>query len=274
VFPDLRSSKYDIWTPLPEYSEQNSTDFNFESPDGFPLLHSERTAVHASSSITDVTERIDDEEIHRNVSPQDYITELQDSVGYTALSGASAINIYDTDTLFYFLRPDMQAAELLSGRARFQNVTKQLSTYQHTLVYVPIIGEDEIKRELEWVTGNVRRKTLRAASLFHVQPVPGLPKRLQFALPWALVDEQDKEFQQFPGWVAAAGGRAAAYFPEHVTQAARSQKAAAEAAGKPLAAETPVEELALAIPGAVNSGRGLAKSNSTALALARQQVAK
>jgi hypothetical protein len=259
VMPDLVSVKGDRWTVLPEYVDVTSVDIEKGFDDGLPLLLAERTAVHASSTLTEVEVSIDDENIHRQVTPQDLLTEWKSQPSSKLHADA---DISDVWTLLYWVAWDKELRDLPTGAIKFRQPRKDLATMLLSLLYVPIVREAELREEIENVATDVRKKTVRAVSTFVSEP-DATYSRQQFASPFVLFDEDDSEFQRFPGLVAVPGGRAEVYIPATVLSMARGMVAGARSEREGKKADQLVQQATLAVPGAVQSGRGFSHVGST-----------
>jgi hypothetical protein len=259
VIPDLVSAKGDRWSFGPEYLERDETDKTARFPDGLPLRLSERTAVHASSSLTNIDVGIDDEVIHSQVSPAELITEYNDSPLLPAIA-----SLADVETLLYSPAHPVRFVDLPSGSVHVTQNVKNLATALYSLLYLPIPTAEEIATEVEYIATVIRKKTIRAVSLPTVEGWR-IPTRLRPYVPFVLFDEDDREFEQFPGLVAEPGRRADITCPSSYLAAAKGAYGAHKAKGENKAASAIIKEVAVAIPGAVQSGRGFRRNRSDIL---------
>lgn len=247
VLPQLVSVKGDRWATPPEYRTTDITDFRYTFPeDGLPLAIWDRTAVHAATSYTKLNVNIDNEEIHRDVSPTDLITEHNDVPNHPA----EAL-ITDEYTIMYSVLPASEFSSLPSGRAYVEQPAKDLATMQLGLVQVPVVSEDERSKELENVANNIRRKGVVAVNL-HVLEDKYVASHNHAFVPSVIADEDDAELHKYPGLGVSYRGKAEVYVPPQVVAAA---KAKAGGSSDKLKADL-AKQLAAAVPGAASTARG------------------
>lgn len=250
VYPVLRTAKGDRWNHVPHYREYDRTEDEVTLPEGLPLRISERTAAHASSSLTKFSEWIDDEEIHQQISAADAITPFNDQA-----RAPSAASITDRETLLYWLEEDSALEDLPTGKPRIRQDTKDLATIKLGYLYIPIEADRGVAMELEHVVQEHRRKELRAVKSDLLDGAPA-PIRMRPFLPAVFVDRDDREFEEFPGPVASPGKRVEYTIPESVLSRAKAAYADKKAKGENKAADQVVREVVAAVPGAVTSARG------------------
>jgi hypothetical protein len=269
VMPDVVSCKGDRWTVLPELVDTTVTDIEKTFDDGLPLLLVEKTAVHASSTFTELEVSIDEEPIHAQVTPQDVLTEWNDQPKGLV---SSEYDISDTYTLLYWVAVDKKMKDLPSGQLKFRQPRKDLASMSLAYLFVPVVRESELREEVEDVASVIRKKTVRGVS--SAQLSPGIfESRQQFAAPFVHFDEDDSEFERYPGLVAVPGGKADVYIPNSILASARSAVAQAKGNGEQLKAAQIAQQVALAVPGSVQSGRGFSKVGSVAAAAIASKLA-
>lgn len=256
-FPDERPAKGDRWAPVPEYMEDDTTAKSYVFPDGLPLRVSERTAVHASSALTSFSVYIDDEPLRRQLSAAEALIQYNDSANVP-----SAASLADREVLLYVPPYPQPLATIPSGRVRFEQDTKDLATAKLSLLYLPIISYEELAGEYAWAVANVRNKAIRAVSLAAHDRLLDLPARLHAFLGAALVDEDDREWEEIAGVAVAPGKAADIVVPGGVLDRARALYSHHKGRGEAKAAARIVDELALQVPGAVQSGRGFRRGSS------------
>lgn len=263
LLPHVESCKGDPWGAVPHYRQTDSSNDEVEGPEGLPLRISERTAVHASSSLTSFNLQIDDEVIHEAISPQDSIVEYNDLALAT-----SAGSLTDRETVLYAVGPTAGAnlADLPAGKPKFRQVVKNLSTIQLSWLFLPIIGQSDVQSALTVAASSLGRgKELKAASL-RVTRGAQLPDRLESVLGFILLDRDDREFEQVPGLTQSPGeSEPRLLVPENLRERALKQFQGHKAAGEDKAAAQVVKSIASAVPGAVPSARGFSRGASPIL---------
>lgn len=262
--PDEAPAKSDRWFPCYEWSEQTEVDKVARLAEGLPLLIAELSAVHASSVITDFSFHIDDEVIHEQVSPQEAITGYNDSA--TAPAAASVV---DRVTQLYAVSNDVRLRDLPTGQPRFTQNKKDLATANIGQLTIPIRSESELFSEFEHAANNLRRKTLKAVSSFQVDGID-VPDRLRFASPATLFDEDDKEFELYPGVEVKLGGKARYIVPQSILDRSNTLYAQHKSRGENKAAEDVIRRIAAVSPGAVQSGRGFGEGSRSQTLAATQ----
>lgn len=263
VIPDIQPVGTDRWSPCPEYVEQNETDKTVRLPDGLPLRISERTAVHASSTLTNVSVFVGDLSVHDQVSPSELISQYNDSA---LLSSAGLIT--DRETLLLSYNDDNQFSDLPTGAPRVVQNVKDLATFQAGYLYCPVVSAEDMQNEIRNVAWNVRKQRIRAVSLAAVNGLK-VPDRLLPFVPFCFFAEGDPEFEQFPGIECAPGAQPFLFVPPSVKARASQMRAAHQASGAARAAEEVVRQVAAAIPGAVQGSGGFDKGSSPILAAVR-----
>lgn len=254
VIPDVWSARGDQWSWIPEFRTFDDTAPEVELPDGFPLLVVERTAVHASSTLTNISTWIEDEPLNEQVSPAEAITEYND-----APTLPSAASLADRETLIYAIANTVRMRDVPSGRFRIRQNVKDLATIQLGLYYVPVKPQAAVNEELEHVARVIRGKAVKATSLAAVEGA-NVPERLTPFVPFVILDEQDPAYNAAPGVKAGPTGTAQVVIPPGVIAAAR--EASAKLGGGAGSAEATIRHVAAAIPGAVQSGRGFGRGYS------------
>lgn len=254
-YPLLRSCKGDRWNHIPHYREYDRTEDEVELPEGLPLRISERTAVHASSTLSKVSLWIDGEEVHQQISAADLITPFNDQP-----RAPSASAITDRETLLYWIEEDASLEDMPTGKPKVRQDTKDLATIKLGYLYIPVKLDQDVAEQLEYVVQEHRRKELRAvkSDVFDGLPVP---VRLKPYMPSVFVDRQDREFEEFPGPVASPGKKAEYTIPESLLQRAKSAYADKKAKGENKAADEVVRQIISAVPGAVRDARGSMNGN-------------
>lgn len=268
VFPDTKPCKGDVYGAVPFFRTSDTSADEIESPEeGIPLLAGERTAVHASSTLTSVNVSIDQELIHEAVGPADIITEQNDN-----MLQSSAGMISDRITILFQVQPGDSLRDLSTGKVKVKQVVKNLSTFLGEWYFLPRITEDEVTAALQHATQSARNKQLKAISQGKVRGVM-LADRLEACMGFQLVDRDDREFEQFPGMVLSPGeSTPVLMIPDSVRARATSGVAALNASGEQKAADKVQREIAAAVPGAVPSTRGFARGSSPVLAKISQLI--
>lgn len=254
VQPHMCSMKGDRYSYLPEYREFTIRDFFHEYTDAqLAVLIAERTAVHASTTITKVNLTMDGEEIHRDISPADIITEYNDVPNLPAES-----QISDLVTFLYQWTPDRELRELPTGMVRVEQPNKDLADFLLAYYGWKVIKKADRDADLEKVANDVRKKTIKAVS---VVPIDGLtvPSRLAAFMPAQLVDADDAEYHRFPGVGVPFLGKAEVYIPPQVLDAGK--RAIAAAGSNDVLKDAVRRGLAATIPGASQSARGFTETS-------------
>lgn len=250
-FPQYESCNGDVNGLVPHYFETDSELIEFTvGEDGLPLRLSERTAVHASSSLTSYSVSIDDEEMHSQVSPADSIRELMDDC---FLSSAGILT--DRETVLWQCASGANLRWLQTGKVKFRQDTKNLTSAKMGLLYIPYI-DLALTNKIVSQAADLRSKAVRGASAGLFAGL-GLSKRTMGLPAFALYDSNDREFESMPGPVAKPGGGTPDLrVPESFLKMAKGRFAAHDSVGEAAAAENVSRELAAVIPGGVVNGRG------------------
>lgn len=261
VYPQVESCKGDVWGAVPFYRQNDTSNDEIEGPEGLPLRISERSQVHASSQLTSVNVRIDDEVIHEAMSPQDTITEYNDLALATA-----AGSLVDRETILYAVGPSPGAnlSDLPTGRPRVKQVVKNIATMQMSYLYLPTQDTEDVKSALE-VASRFRGKELKAASQRFVRGGQA-PARIDAVLGAIMLDRDDKEFEQAPGFARGPGETDARLLvPDSIAALAKSRVAQHKAAGENKQAADVAKQLAALVPGAIPGARGFSRGGSAVL---------
>jgi len=264
LIPDLVPCEGDHWYTCPAYLEVDETDKTTKLPAGLALLIAERTAVHASSSLTNVSLKFDQQIWHDQVSPAEIATEFLDvhDLPSTAL-------LTDRWTVLYMLTGRTPMEHLPSGEVRITQNVKDLATFKAAYVYIPIVADEAVASDVEHVATSLREKTVRAS----VMNASDFPNRLAPFLGYRLLDTDDKEYERSAGKQSAPGGVAFNAIPNGLKLAAKAQAALHSSNNEARAADDVAKRVASQVPGAVQSARGFAYGNTTpVLASVRQQV--
>lgn len=260
LFPQTESVKGDPWGAVPYWRQNDTTADEIEGPDGLPLLVTERTAVHASSSLTSLNVMVDGEVIHEAMNPQDMITEYNDFALATA-----AGSLVDRETVLYAVGPSPggSLADLPTGKVKVKQVVKNLATFLAGYYYLPIIDAGDVKDALDFSTKQgLRNKELKATSL-RVARGAGGPNRLDAVMGFILFDREDREWEQFPGLALGPGeSEPRLVLPDGLRERVQKTYNMHKAANELKAGDEVIKQLAAAVPGAVPSGRGIGKGSS------------
>lgn len=271
VMPDLVPCKGDPVSPGVSYEEVDDAQKTVRLSPGIPLAIEERTAVHASTTITNFSLFIDDLEVHDQVSPIESITEQNDVPNYPAEAAPT-----DRVTDLYTIAQQGGTAELKdlpSGAPKIVQNVKDLATIKLSQVYIPILSPSEVNDMMEWAASESgRAKELKGVST-NLTDGLGLGRNTAFAAPFKLVDRDEDEFERYPGPVAAHGMKSDVAIPRSVLAAAKSRYNAHLESGEKNAAENVLHELAATIPGAVQSTRGFKKGDTSLLQRVRREIA-
>lgn len=263
VIPDTQPVPHDRWSPVPEYAEQAETDKNVRTPDGLPLRVSERSAVHASSSLTNVSVFVGDLMVHDQVSPSELISQYNDS----ALLASGGL-ITDRETLLLAYNDDSAFADLPTGPVKVTQNVKDLATFNLGFLYCPIISTDDVMAEIRNVSWNVRKQRVRAVSLAAVAGMR-IPDRLLPFVPYCFFQEGEPEFEALPGIECAPGAQPFVVIPPAFKARADAQRAAHRANGAARAAEDVIRQVASAVPGAIQGSGGFDRGASSILTAVR-----
>lgn len=251
-YPQYESCKGDVVGLVPFYRETTvSADDATLDNDGLPLLMTERTAAHASSSLTNISVWIDGEEIHDQVHSKELQREFADD-----WRQASAGLITDVDTVLYKVPLNASLRFLQTGRPRFRQNVKNLTNAALSLWYVPYFTPGEIDQDVVAYGELKGGKLIRAASAGLFQGLQ-VPKRTQGLPAYVLYDADERERASYPGLEWAAGmSTPSVKIPGAILGAAQSKAAAFKAAGETSSASNVAKELAAIIPGGTTDGRG------------------
>lgn len=260
VVPDVVRVKGDHWTTIPAWTEYSEKDRFFSKDAGLPLLVTEMSAAHASSTLSNVSVYIDGELIHDQVSAQEIQIEYLDNPELLAEGDVS-----DDVTVLYSVQPGEELEELSTGQVKVTQNVQDLSTASYGIYEVPIIAQEAIDRDIEMASTQGRKKNLKAVSLASLKGWnEALPNRLMPYVPYVLLDQDDVEFERFPGKVAAPGGKAVTAVPATVLRMAQTSVESFRGVGELKTADAVVQKVTAAIPGAVQSPRGFAGGGSKA----------
>jgi hypothetical protein len=260
VVPDVFRCKGDHWTPIAGWTEYSEKDRFFKKEAGLPLLVVETSAAHASSTLSNVSVYIDGETIHDQVSAAEILIEYLDNPELLSEGDVS-----DEVTILYCVQPGEEIEELSTGEVRVTQNVQDLSTASYGIYEMPIIPQEAMDRDVE-AAAVLRNKNVKAVSLAAVQGwLEKLPNRLAPYVPAVILDQDDVEFERFPGKVCAPRGKAVTAVPATVLANARDMVAAYKGRGEVKTAAGVVQKLAAAIPGAVQAPRGFAGGGSRAL---------
>ncbi len=249
------------WWYMPEWTEQDETDKVARMPPGAPLYLAERSATLAASLITDMALHCDGEELHRGVSA----LEAYQQALYDIPNVPAEADVSDRETPLFIIPPETELRDLLSGVLRFEQITKTLATAALGLLAIPIPGDTEVREDVQDAAGkNGRNKTLRATNAAVALGLE-LPHHLYPYMPFFLFDQDDKEFERFPGLVSDGSATADVFIPVSVLERVRAALGLHRAAGEAKQAEDVIRSVALAVPGAVQDTRGFSRRGSEVL---------
>jgi hypothetical protein len=265
IIPECVPCGVDKVTPIPHFQRTTHTEriINTLAP-GFYALIFETTAAHASTSMTDVTLQMEGQEpLYDKVSPAELIVRYDDTRSYFP----SEADISDLYTIIWAVPPGANLASLPVGKPIFTQNTHSLATLNLCSWYYPLVPPQAVEadlREFSKLRGNERLYAVSCGTLFKVAST----KAQQFALPFALFGDADRESEQYSS-LATPGpmGPVQVTVPASIRErfgVLRQLKAL-----EPLSLEDDVQEVALAVPYAVQSTRGL-KVGSAYLDVVRQ----
>ena len=260
VLTDDAPCKFDRWSILPVYNEQEETSLRVKTEDGLILHCAEYTAVQASSALANVDIKVDAEVISEGVGVNDFFPQYQSepSVPVSALTS-------DVETIIHSpvllggrkLRQYPSGALTIEQKGGRQQASMKVSSF-----YIPVIEKAKIDAEVEAVAANVRNKPVKAVSVVELEGIK-CPDRLRFAMPFAFVDQQDKEYEMLPGIYASPDEKASDRVPTALVNRARASLATH--GENLLAARDVSRRVAVAIPGASESSRGFSQGSTAAL---------
>lgn len=265
LIPDQVPCEGDHWTTCPAYLEVDETDKTTKLPPGLPLLIAERTAVHASSALTNISMKFDQQIWHDQVSPAEIVTEFNDVENLPASS-----LLTDRWTILYMLTGRTPLRNLPTGEVRITQNVKDLATFKAAYFYIPIVENEAVAADVENVATNLRNKTIRASNT----RAADYPNRLAPYLGYRLLDTDDKEIERYAGKQASPGAPAFDAIPNGLKAAAKLQATLHSSNNEAKAADDVAKRVASQVPGAVQSARGFAAGNTTpVLGSVRQEVA-
>ncbi|NBD09637.1 hypothetical protein [Corallococcus silvisoli] len=267
LIPDEFTSKYDRVTPVPTWNEFVEANKVANFVPGLPLYLVERSAAHAASALTDVSLRIDGLELFSKVGVNEVITKWLDTPNYWAEN-----QTFDAETILHLLLPGQRLADWPTGTPTLEQDTKTLATGQYGQLVVEVMTDAEVDRDVAYFAA-AKGKRISAVSLPVMLGIE-TPDNIKFALPYALLDEQDSEFDRYPGRTCMPGESVRVYFPLAAAARAKARVELHEAAREYLAAEKVRRELAGTVPGAVQSPRGWGQRTSPVLEASRTVLRK
>lgn len=251
-------TKGDTWSYIPEYRETDTQDIRWRSDDGLPLLLVERTAAMAATAFTRINLKFDDYQHHLDAAPLDIRAEQLDVPNYPAEG-----DVTDTWTVLYQMQNDRDFGDLPTGVALFEQPAKDLATMKIGYYFVPTVSFEDRRKDIYEVAQNIRKKTIKAISRDAVEQL-GLPSRFSAFVPAMLADNDDAEFERYPGIASVLGSAeqdTGIAIPASVNARLKAQVQAHQAAGERVAAEAAVKQVAAAVPGASTSGRGFKRGS-------------
>lgn len=258
IIPDESPSRYELWSPVPRYYEfEEASRVALTIPTGLTFLLAERTAVHASTSLTTVKLNIDGLTLYENVTPGEIITRYNDTTSYFPAEA----NITDRRTLLYAIAPGTYLRELPTGKPRFEQQVQSLSTMKLAWWGLELLDESQTNAEVQALADDAgtRIKAVSIAAVMGLQ----LPKNIVGFLPWCIFREGEKEFEQYPGRIASPNGSVVeVVVPHSLASTVKGFAAHRESLGEYAAAEEAYHQVTLAVPGAVQSPRGLRGGSS------------
>lgn len=253
IIPDESPARYEYYSPLPRYYEFEETSrLATTLPNGWTVLLADRNAVHASTSFTAVKLTMDALTLYENCTLAEVITRYNDAIEYFPAEASVA----DELTLLYAIPPGVQLKDLPTGKPQFEQLVQAVTTMRFAWWGYDVMTESQVSAEVQQLANDAgcRINAVNAAAVHRLD----VPKGLRAFMPWVVFREGEKEFDQYPGLVAAPGGGAVVpYVPPTVAANARSVMASQKNAGHHTAAEDTLHQVALALPGAVQSPRGL-----------------
>jgi hypothetical protein len=250
--------KGERWSYIPEVKEVVQSNFEHTFGDGHPLLAVERTAVHASTVITEDNLRIGDTSVVEQASPKDFYNSVKATGAWNA-----AADLSDRVTVLYALPGDRPLEAQPSGPLFFGNPKQELASYKLMALIAPVAGPEEVAADIEWVAKNARNTKVTAISLPALEE-RSIPSRLAPFQPMVIFSEQDSESRRYPGLQCGNGDadRAAPIIPDHIRDRARATISDLKGRGLYGPAEDVVKEVSRQIPGAVPGSRGFASGSS------------
>jgi len=258
--PHLEATEGDVWGLVPEYRELELAKdrVTFDGFDGLPLRLSERTAAADASTLTNISVKIDDDQVV-DQRPVRSITELYRDDPYETTSSF----VGDLETVLYQPQWDSAIEELNTGIPEFaQNGVRVIVTPLLSILYVPYFEADAIRKEVANIA-NIKQGNVVCSSA-DLWAGRRASKRHQGLPAWQIFKVgQDREAKSRPGIAAAVGGEGKLYLPPFALDAARGARARFASAGDNEGAANVVKELAAIIPGGVPGGRGFARGDST-----------
>ena len=262
LYADEFPSKYDRVCPIPIWYEFQEANKVAKFQTGLTLYACELSAPHAASVLSDVTFAIDGLTLYEKVSVQDVISVWLDTPNYW-----SENQTFDAETVLHQLLPGQLIRDWPTGMPTLTQETKTLPTGNYGQLFVPVMTEDEIKKDVALFAASKGRR-ISGVSL-PVMLGTRLPDNIRFAMPYALLDEDDSEFDAYPGIVCEPKSDPALYFPAGVSAKAKALVELNESVREYRTAEKMRKELASSIPGAVQDARGWGRGSSAFLEAAR-----
>lgn len=271
VLQDTEPCDGDPWSAMVHLKKSDTSADQIESPEeGIHLLASERSTVHASTTMTSVSVAIDDMRIHEAISPADIITEYNDNAFATA-----AGSLTDRETVLFAVGPSAGANlnDLARGTLKVRQVVKNLAQYQGSFYFIPRVTRDEVEGALKYAVTDSRKVQVKAVSLGKAAGRQ-LPDGIEACIGFNLYDREDRQFEQFPGQTMAPGMSSMELLvPDSITDRGRKAVAGYLANKEAKAAEKLIRELTAAIPGSIPSCRGFSEGGSPELLAMSQRLA-
>jgi hypothetical protein len=266
--PYVVPCKGDQWSPLPIYEEKDEVNKLLDLPPGLPLYIHERTQVQASDPLTNLSLYIDGEKAFQQLAANDRACGIENAWQLTASGYVS-----DRETVIYEQTDGETSFETMrTGAPRLVQDTKDLATFKAAYGYVPVLDPEAIAQHIDYIAKTERKANVKAVSYADVQRLD-VPDCLRPFMPFVLVGEQDKEFEQFAGIVGYVDATPPkVVVPETLLKRVKASAAVHAANGEKLAAADVGKRVAAMVPGAVDNARGFSKGNSSVLNTVRRFI--
>lgn len=253
--------KGDHWSPLYIYEEKDEVNKVLNLPSGLPLSLHERTQVQASDPLTNLSLKIDDMIVFSQLAAADRAQGFENAYELTASGYPS-----DRETVvFEQTDGDNDPVRFITGAPRLTQDTKDLATFKAAYLYMPVLSQEDIAAHIAYVASDIREKNVKGVSLADISDLR-VPDSLRPFVPFVLVDEQDKEFEQYAGMTGFKDrSPPEVKIPDSMLEVANKRKALHVKHKEFLAASAVEKSVAVQAPGTVENARGLSVGNSALL---------
>jgi hypothetical protein len=260
-FPDLDPCVGDPLVLFTAIKESSFSGTLLALPDGLAECAYLKDHDHVNTTLTQLKTGFDDEVIMDRSEPQQYLAQIQ-----KAPDAFAAADISDRVTYLNTLPQQVslvaEPERVHTGRFFFEDSLETLGNISYGYFHRPIMAPGDYAAWHAFVSAQRQGKTVRGVSTFAVRGLAGkVHDRFAPYFGVTFFVESDSQYQQFPAWWGAAGEKLAMYIPETGRVQLREAVKRHRAAGNGQVASKALDAAAVALPTAVQSGRGLKRGS-------------